>query len=68
MLTTKKKRPYVILKWAASADGFIAPLHKEELKPVWISNIYSRQLTHKCEVKSKLFWWEHKPSLMIIRL
>ena len=43
----EKKRPYVILKWAASADGFIAPLHKEELKPVWISNIYSRQLTHK---------------------
>ncbi len=43
----EKKRPYVILKWAVSADGFIAPLHKEELKPVWISNIYSRQLTHK---------------------
>lgn len=43
----EKKRPYVILKWAASADGFIAPIHKEELKPVWISNIYSRQLTHK---------------------
>lgn len=42
-----KKRPYIILKWAESADGFIAPLQKNEQKPVWLSNIYSRQLTHK---------------------
>ena len=43
----QKKRPYIILKWAASADGFIAPTEKNEQKPVWISNNYSRQLTHK---------------------
>jgi diaminohydroxyphosphoribosylaminopyrimidine deaminase/5-amino-6-(5-phosphoribosylamino)uracil reductase len=43
----KKKRPYIILKWAESQDGFIAPDHKEEQKPVWISNSFSRQLTHK---------------------
>lgn len=42
-----KKRPYVILKWAESLDGFIAPLSKSEQKPVWISNTYSRQLLHK---------------------
>ncbi|MBJ6369007.1 bifunctional diaminohydroxyphosphoribosylaminopyrimidine deaminase/5-amino-6-(5-phosphoribosylamino)uracil reductase RibD [Snuella sedimenti] len=42
-----KKRPYIILKWAETADGFIAPLTKDEKKPVWISNAYSRQLTHK---------------------
>ena len=42
-----KKRPYIILKWAETKDGFIAPLHKEEQKPVWITNIYSRQLVHK---------------------
>ena len=42
-----KKRPYIILKWAASKNGFIAPLTKEEVKPVWISNIYSQQLVHK---------------------
>ncbi|GAB4158512.1 MAG: bifunctional diaminohydroxyphosphoribosylaminopyrimidine deaminase/5-amino-6-(5-phosphoribosylamino)uracil reductase RibD [Winogradskyella sp.] len=42
-----KKRPYVILKWAQSQDGFIAPLHKNDRKPVWITNIYSRQLVHK---------------------
>ena len=47
----QKKRPYIMLKWAASADGFIAPTEKNEQKPVWISNNYSRQLTHKwrCE-------------------
>jgi diaminohydroxyphosphoribosylaminopyrimidine deaminase/5-amino-6-(5-phosphoribosylamino)uracil reductase len=42
-----KKRPYIILKWAESQDGFIAPLHKKENKPVWITNQYSRQLVHK---------------------
>ena len=43
----KKKRPYIILKWAESNDGFIAPLKKLENKPVWISNVYSRQLVHQ---------------------
>lgn len=43
----EKKRPYIILKWAESKDGFIAPLEKEEKKPVWITNEYSRQLVHK---------------------
>ena len=48
-----KKRPYVILKWAETSDGFIAPdemnknFHHEELKPVWITNIYTRQFVHK---------------------
>jgi diaminohydroxyphosphoribosylaminopyrimidine deaminase/5-amino-6-(5-phosphoribosylamino)uracil reductase len=42
-----KKRPYIILKWAESHDGFIAPLSKSEAKPVWISNTYSRQLVHQ---------------------
>ena len=42
-----KKRSYVILKWAETKDGFIAPLTKEEQKPVWISNQYSQQLVHK---------------------
>ena len=43
----QKKKPYIILKWAQSQDGFIAPLEKTEQKPVWISNKYSRQLAHK---------------------
>jgi diaminohydroxyphosphoribosylaminopyrimidine deaminase/5-amino-6-(5-phosphoribosylamino)uracil reductase len=42
-----KKRPYIILKWAETADGFMAPSHKKEQQPVWITNQYSRQLVHK---------------------
>ena len=42
-----KKRPYIILKWAESLDGFIAPLTKVKKEPVWITNDYSRQLVHK---------------------
>ncbi len=43
----EKKRPYIILKWAESQNGFIAPTFKDEKKPVWITNEYSRQLVHK---------------------
>jgi diaminohydroxyphosphoribosylaminopyrimidine deaminase / 5-amino-6-(5-phosphoribosylamino)uracil reductase len=50
----EKKRPYIILKWAETKDGFIAPnemLRKkadsDEKKPYWITNSYSRQLVHK---------------------
>lgn len=43
----QQKRPYIILKWAETADGFIAPTAREEQKPVWITNRYSRQLVHK---------------------
>jgi diaminohydroxyphosphoribosylaminopyrimidine deaminase/5-amino-6-(5-phosphoribosylamino)uracil reductase len=42
-----KKRPYIILKWAETQDGFIAPKTRKEQKPVWITNPYSRQLVHK---------------------
>lgn len=42
-----KKRPYIILKWAESSDGFIAPLTKSKKEPVWLSNEYSRQLVHQ---------------------
>ncbi len=42
-----KKRPYIILKWAETSDGFIAPKTKNDQKPVWITNEYSRQLVHK---------------------
>lgn len=42
-----KKRPYIILKWAETLDGFMAPKSKDEKKPVWITNVLSRQLVHK---------------------
>lgn len=42
-----KKRPYIIVKWAESQDGFIAPLSKDKQEPVWLTNLFSRQLVHK---------------------
>ena len=41
-----KGRPYIILKWAQTRNGLIAPLHQEQQTPVWISNEFSQQLTH----------------------
>ena len=38
-----KKRPYIILKWAESADGFMSK--KNETTP--ISNAFSKRLVHK---------------------
>ena len=43
----QKKRPYIVLKWAQSQDGFIAPQNKPSQKPVWLTNEFSRQLVHK---------------------
>lgn len=43
----EKKRPYIILKWAESQDGYLSPSKKETQKPVWITNAYSRQLVHQ---------------------
>lgn len=53
----QKKRPYIILKWAQSADGFIAPAFRDAQKPVWISNQYSRQLVHK--------WRSEEPAILV---
>lgn len=43
----QKKRPYIILKWAQTKDGFIAPKHRDSQNPVWITNELSRQFVHK---------------------
>ena len=45
--TIEKQRPYIILKWAETTDGFLAPKTKTTNKPVWISNILSRTLAHQ---------------------
>lgn len=42
-----KKRPYIFLKWAETANGYIAPMYKENKTPVWISNTYSKSYVHK---------------------
>jgi diaminohydroxyphosphoribosylaminopyrimidine deaminase/5-amino-6-(5-phosphoribosylamino)uracil reductase len=45
----EKGRPYVILKWAQSADAYIFSDPKKAKKgaPLWISNAYSRQRVHQ---------------------
>jgi len=40
----EKQRPYIILKWAETSDGFIA---QENYDSKWISNALSRQWVHK---------------------
>lgn len=40
----REQRPYIILKWAQTMDGFIA---RENHDSKWISNQYSRKLVHK---------------------
>jgi diaminohydroxyphosphoribosylaminopyrimidine deaminase / 5-amino-6-(5-phosphoribosylamino)uracil reductase len=45
----EKKRPYIILKWAQSSDGFIDIERdkKSERKPTWIIGKAERVLVHK---------------------
>ena len=45
--TIEKQRPYIILKWAETADGFLAPKTKKINETVWISNLLSRTLAHQ---------------------
>jgi len=46
-----KKRPYIILKWAQTQDGFIAPENNEGI--TWISNTFSKQLVHKLRAEEQ---------------
>lgn len=39
----QKKRPYIILKWAESLDGFI----DKDFQPIQISNSLAKQITHR---------------------
>ncbi|WP_312825622.1 bifunctional diaminohydroxyphosphoribosylaminopyrimidine deaminase/5-amino-6-(5-phosphoribosylamino)uracil reductase RibD [Epilithonimonas sp.] len=39
----EKKRPFIILKWAQSADGFM----DKDFKPIQISNSLSKQFVHQ---------------------
>ena len=41
----EKKRPYIILKWAESKDGFMAPLNQN--KPFWMTSSETKKLVHK---------------------
>ncbi len=52
-----KKRPYIILKWAETKDGFLAPTSTKKRAPVWITTPYSRQLVHK--------WRSEEPAILV---
>ena len=41
----EKKRPYIILKWAESKDGFISP--KNQSAPFWMTSDDSKRLVHQ---------------------
>ena len=49
----EQKRPYIILKWAETADGFIAPAHAD---PYWISNAHARRLVHQWRSQEAAIW------------
>lgn len=54
-----KSRPYIILKWAQTSDGFI-DIHRDvssPQKPNWITNQYARMLVHK--------WRSEEQSIMV---
>lgn len=50
-----KKRPFILLKWAETKDGFIDKLRSEtsESQPNWISNSYSQQFVHKMRAEEQ---------------
>lgn len=51
----EKKRPYVILKWAQTADGFI-DIHRQPnalKRPTWITSEKLRMLVHKWRTEER---------------
>lgn len=48
------KRPYIILKWAQTSDGYIA---RKDFSSKWISNKYSRLLVH--------YWRSQEDAIMV---
>ena len=42
-----KKRPYIILKWAQTANGYMAPEDDKKGEVFWISDADSQQLAHR---------------------
>lgn len=43
----EKKRPYILLKWAQTLDGFIDTDRTETQHPTWITNALSKRLVHR---------------------
>ena len=43
----ENKRPYILLKWAQTLDGFIDTDRTETQHPTWITNAFAKRLVHK---------------------
>lgn len=54
----ERKRPYIILKWAKSKDGFIAPARQK--KPFWMTSKESKKLVHQ--------WRSEEDSVLVGRV
>ena len=54
----ENSRPYIILKWAESEDGFIAP--NDQTKPFWMTSKESKKLVHK--------WRSEEDAILIGRI
>jgi len=52
-------RPYIVLKWAQTADGFIAPLYQEPGSRMLISGQYANRLVHR--------WRSEEASILVGR-
>jgi len=52
-----KKRPYIILKWAQTRDGFVDYVRKPgtDIKAFWITNEYCKTLVHKWRTEEDAF-------------
>ena len=69
----QKKRPYVVLKWAQTLDGFIDidRSHPEFGQPTWISNELSRRAVHRQRTEESAILigsntaWKDNPSLTV---
>ena len=55
----EKQRPYIILKWAQTKDGFIDVKRNKDnpVEPTWITNEYAKTLVHK--------WRSEEQSILI---
>lgn len=61
----EQKRPYIILKWAQSADGFLDEERLPGQQSInWISGILGRQLVHKWRSEEQAILVGRKTALM----
>jgi len=52
-LYQQKSRPYIVLKWAQTADGFVA---RSNYDSKWISGVHARKLVHQWRSQEAAIW------------